>query len=256
MLYSNRRLGSVSLVNPSLMRILVIEDDIETADYVIAGLHGSGHLAQQVFDGREGISCAAGGNFAAIVVDRMLPGTDGLTVVKTLRSIGVKAGIIFLTARAGVDDRVEGLDAGGDDYLTKPFAFSELLARLHSLARRPPLSEVETTLRISNLELDLIAHRAKRGGRDLQLKPREFRLLEYLMRNAERVVTRTMLLERVWNFHFDPKTKIVETHMSRLRAKVSLEGEPELIHTIRGTGYVLRAPPRNAEKGLPRSVPV
>jgi two-component system OmpR family response regulator len=242
MLYSNRRLGSVSLINPSLMRILVIEDDIETADYVIAGLHRSGHLAQHVSDGSEGIICAAGGNFDAIVVDRMLPGTDGLTVVKTLRSIGVKAGIIFLTARAGVDDRVEGLDAGGDDYLTKPFAFSELLARLHSLARRPPLSEVETTLRIANLELDLIAHRAKRGGRDLQLKPREFRLLEYLMRNAERVVTRTMLLERVWNFHFDPKTKIVETHMSRLRAKVSLEGEPELIHTIRGAGYVLRAP--------------
>ena len=242
MLYSNRRLGSVSLINPSLMRILVIEDDIETADYVIAGLHRSGHLAQHVSDGREGIICAAGGNFDAIVVDRMLPETDGLTVVKTLRSIGVKAGIIFLTARAGVDDRVEGLDAGGDDYLTKPFAFSELLARLHSLARRPPLSEVKTTLRMANLELDLIAHRAKRGGRDLQLKPREFRLLECLMRNAERVVTRTMLLERVWNFHFDPKTKIVETHMSRLRAKVSLEGEPELIHTIRGAGYVLRAP--------------
>src|SRR5262249_7756537 len=200
------------------------------------------HLAQHVSDGREGIICAAGGNFNAIVIDRMLPGTDGLTVVKTLRSIGVKAGIIFLTARAGVEDRVEGLDAGGDDYLTKPFAFSELPAGLLPWARRPPLSEVETTLRIANLELDLIAHRAKRGGRDLQLKPREFRLLEYLIRNAERVVTRTMLLERVWNFHFDPKTKIVETHMSRLRAKVSLEGEPELIHTIRGAGYVLRAP--------------
>ena len=223
------------------MRILIIEDDMETADYVMAGLHRSGHLAEHVSDGREGIVCAAGGNFDAIVIDRMLPGTDGLTVVKTLRSVGVKAGIIFLTARAGVDDRVEGLDAGGDDYLTKPFAFSELLARLHSLARRPPLSDVETILRVADLELDLIARRAKRGDRDIQLRPREFRLLEYLMRNADRVVTRTMLLEKVWNFHFDPKTKIVETHMSKLRAKVSLEGEPELIHTIRGAGYVLRA---------------
>jgi two-component system OmpR family response regulator len=224
------------------MRILVIEDDAETADYVVTGLYRSGHAAEHVSDGREGIISAAGGNFDAIVVDRMLPGTDGLSVVKTLRSIGIKAGIIFLTARAGVDDRVEGLEAGGDDYLTKPFAFSELLARLHSLARRPPLSGTETMLRIANLELDLIAHRAKRGGRDLQLQPREFRLLEYLMRNADRVVTRTMLLEKVWNFHFDPKTKIVETHMSRLRAKVSLAGEPEIIHTIRGAGYVLRAP--------------
>jgi two-component system OmpR family response regulator len=224
------------------MRILVIEDDAETAGYVVTGLSRSGHVAEHVSDGREGIISAAGGNFDAIVVDRMLPGMDGLSVVKTLRSIGVKAGIIFLTARAGVDDRVEGLEAGGDDYLTKPFAFSELLARLHSLARRPPLSGTETMLRIANLELDLIAHRAKRGGRDLQLQPREFRLLEYLMRNADRVVTRTMLLEKVWNFHFDPKTKIVETHMSRLRAKVSLAGEPEMIHTIRGAGYVLRAP--------------
>ena len=224
------------------MRILVIEDDAETADYVVTGLYRSGHVAEHVSDGREGIISAAGSNFDAIVVDRMLPGTDGLSVVKALRSIGVKAGIIFLTARAGVDDRVEGLDAGGDDYLTKPFAFSELLARLHSLARRPPLSGTETILRIANLELDLIAHRAKRGGRDLQLQPREFRLLEYLMRNADRIVTRTMLLEKVWNFHFDPKTKIVETHMSWLRAKVSLAGEPEIIHTIRGAGYVLRAP--------------
>jgi two-component system OmpR family response regulator len=232
----------ISLVKPSLMRILIIEDDTEIADYVVAGLRRHGHVAEHVSDGREGIVSAAGGKFDAIVVDRLLPGTDGLTVVKTLRSVGIKAGIIFLTARAGVDDRVEGLEAGGDDYLTKPFAFSELLARLHSLGRRPPLSNVETILRVANMELDLIAHRAKRGGRDIELKPREFRLLECLMRNADRVVTRTMLLEKVWNFHFDPKTKIVETHMSRLRAKVSLGDEPELIHTIRGAGYVLRAP--------------
>jgi two-component system, OmpR family, response regulator len=224
------------------MRVLVIEDDAETADYVVTSLRRSGHVAEHVSDGREGIISAVAGNFDALVVDRLLPGTDGLTVVKTLRSLGIKAGIIFLTARAGVDDRVEGLEAGGDDYLTKPFAFSELLARLNSLARRPPLSEIETVLRVDDLELDLIARSVKRSGRELQLQPLEFRLLEFLMRNAGRVVTRTMLLEKVWHFHFDPKTKIVETHMSRLRSKIGSRNEAELIHTIRGAGYVLRAP--------------
>src|SRR5215510_9782403 len=242
MLYSNRRLGSVSLVNPSFMRILVIEDDIETADYVIAGLHRSGHLAQHVSDGREGIICAAGGNFDAIVVDRMLPETDGLTVVKTLRSIGVKAGIIFLTARAGVDDRVEGLDAGGDDYLVKPFAFSELLARVNALARRPPVQDQKTILRTAGLELDLIKRTVMREGMRIDLQPREFALLEVLMRNEGRVMTRTMLLERVWDIHFDPKTSVVETHISRLRAKVDRPFAVQLLHTIRNTGYSLHAP--------------
>jgi two-component system, OmpR family, response regulator len=149
---------------------------------------------------------------------------------------------LFLTARGGIDDRVEGLEAGGDDYLTKPFAFSELLARLNALARRPPLAPIETVLRVADLEMDLIAHRVKRGGVDIELQPREFKLLEFMMRNADRVVTRTMLLERVWEFHFDPKTKIVETHISRLRAKVASGGQPQLIHTIRGVGYVIRPP--------------
>ena len=224
------------------MRILVIEDDTETAAYVVGGLRSSGHDADQVSDGRAGLMTAASGDYDAIVVDRMLPGIDGVAIVKAIRNAGVKAAVLFLTARGGIDDRVEGLEAGGDDYLTKPFAFSELLARLNALARRPPLVQVEIVLRVANLEMDLIAHRVMRGGRDIELQPREFRMLEYLMRNAGRVVTRTMLLEKIWGFHFDPKTKIVETHISRLRAKVSSGVQEELIHTIRGAGYVLRPP--------------
>jgi two-component system OmpR family response regulator len=185
---------------------------------------------------------AADGAYDVIVVDRMLPSLDGLTVVKTLRSAGVETPVLFLTARGGIDDRVEGLDAGGDDYLTKPFAFSELTARLNALARRPTLSQIDTKLRVADLEMDLVGRRVKRSGREIDLQPREFRLLEYLMRNAERVVTRTMLLEHVWEFHFDPKTKIVETHISRLRSKIDRGVGPELIHTVRGFGYVLRAP--------------
>jgi two-component system OmpR family response regulator len=224
------------------MRVLIIEDDAETADYVVDGLTAHGHIADQVSDGRDGLMTAAGGDYDAIVVDRMLPGLDGLAIVKMIRGAGVKAAVLFLTARGGIDDRVEGLEAGGDDYLTKPFAFSELLARLNALARRPPLTSIETVLRVADLEMDLIARRVKRNGTDVELQPREFKLLEYLMRNAGRVVTRTMLLERVWEFHFDPKTKIVETHISRLRAKVGSGGQQQLIHTIRGVGYVIRSP--------------
>jgi two-component system OmpR family response regulator len=223
------------------MRVLIIEDDAETAAYVVEGLRRSGHVADQASDGRDGLMTAAGGDYDVIVVDRMLPGVDGLAIVKTIRSAGIKSAVLFLTARGGVDDRVEGLEAGGDDYLTKPFAFSELLARLNALARRPALA-IETVLRIADLEMDLIAHRVKRNGTDIELQPREFKLLEYLVRNAGRVVTRTMLLERVWEFHFDPKTKIVETHISRLRAKVGSGGQQQLIHTIRGVGYVIRSP--------------
>ena len=172
----------------------------------------------------------------------MLPGLDGLAMVKTIRDAGIKAPVLFLTARGGIDDRVEGLEAGGDDYLTKPFAFSELMARLNALARRPPLTAVQTVLRVADLQMDLIARQVKRGNQRVDLQPREFQLLEYLMRNAGRVVTRTMLLEHVWDFHFDPKTKIVETHISRLRAKVDRGANQELIHTIRGSGYVIRTP--------------
>jgi two-component system, OmpR family, response regulator len=224
------------------MRILVIEDDAETAAYVMTGLRKSGHVADQESDGRKGLVIAASGDYDVLIVDRMLPGMDGLALVQTIRSIGVKAAVLFLTARGGIDDRVQGLEAGGDDYLTKPFAFSELLARVNALGRRPPLVQIETVLRVADLEMDLIAHRVKRGSKNIALQPREFRLLEYLMRNAGRVVTRTMLLEKVWEFHFDPKTKIVETHISRLRAKIGWDGQQELIHTIRGAGYVLRSP--------------
>jgi two-component system OmpR family response regulator len=224
------------------MRILVIEDDAETAAYVVGGLRKSGHIADQVSDGREGLVTVANGSYDVLVVDRMLPGLDGMALVRTIRSIGIKAAVLFLTARGGVDDRVEGLEAGADDYLTKPFAFSELLARVNALSRRPALVQVETVLRVADLEMDLIAHRVERGSRQITLQPREYRLLEYLLRNADRVVTKTMLLEKVWEFHFDPKTKIVETHISRLRAKISSGDQEELIHTIRGAGYVLRAP--------------
>jgi two-component system OmpR family response regulator len=223
------------------MRVLVVEDDAETAAYVVTGLTTGGHTADHVTDGRDGLILATTNSYDVIVVDRMLPGLEGLVMVRTIRGAGVKSPVLFLTARGGIEDRVAGLDAGGDDYLVKPFAFSELIARLGALARRPPLAQVETKLRVADLEMDLIARRVRRGATEIVLQPREFRLLEYLMRNAGRVVTRTMLLEHVWEFHFDPKTKIVETHISRLRAKIDRGVERELIHTVRGSGYVIRA---------------
>jgi len=225
------------------MKVLVIEDDAETAAYIVRGLHEHGHSADQVADGQEGLIAAVGGVYDVLVVDRMLPGIEGLGLVRTLRGAGVKTPVLFLTALRGVGDRVQGLDAGGDDYLVKPFAFAELLARLNALARRPPLSDAPTILRVADLELDLLKRTAVRGGERVDLQPREFRLLEFLLRHADRVVTRTMLLEGVWDFHFDPKTNIVETHISRLRSKLSGGGRDlELIHTVRGSGYVLRAP--------------
>ncbi len=224
------------------MKILLIEDDGETALYVKRGLEESGHLVDHTPDGRDGLLLAASEPYDILIVDRMLPGLDGLGMVKTLRGSGVKTPILFLTAVGGIDDRVEGLDAGGDDYLVKPFAFSELLARINALGRRQPLSAEQTTIAIADLELDLLRHRATRGGQVVELRPREFRLLEYLLRNADRVVTRTMLLERVWDFNFDPQTNVVETHISRLRAKVDKPFEKELIKTIHGVGYSLVSP--------------
>ena len=225
------------------MKVLVIEDDAETAAYIARGLHEHGHVADHAPDGRDGLLMAGGGGYDVMVVDRMLPGIDGLGLVRTLRGAGVKAPVLFLTALRGVGDRVQGLEAGGDDYLVKPFAFAELLARLNALARRPPLSDTPTTLAVADLELDLLRRTATRGGERVELQPREFRLLEFLLRHAGRVVTRTMLLEGVWDFHFDPRTNIVETHISRLRGKISRGGRsPELIQTVRGSGYVLRAP--------------
>lgn len=224
------------------MKILVIEDDAETAAYITGGLRQHGHVTDHAANGRDGLFLASSESYDALVVDRMLPGLDGLGIVRTLRATGQNTPVLVLTTLGGIDDRVEGLDAGGDDYLVKPFAFAELLARLNALARRPPLTQVATALVVADLEMDLLKRTVRRAGSRIELQPREFQLLEYLMRHADRVVTRTMLLEGVWDFHFDPKTNIVETHMSRLRAKLDRGGDPELIHTVRGAGYMMRAP--------------
>ena len=226
------------------MRILVVEDDQETAAYIARGLREHGHVVDTAANGQDGLFLATGGtSHDVLVIDRMLPGLDGLGLVRALRETGVKVPVLFLTALGGVGDRVRGLEAGGDDYLIKPFAFAELMARLQALARRPPLSDVPTRLAVGDLELDLLKRIVTRRGERVDLQPREFRLLEVLLRHADRVVTRTMLLEEVWDFHFDPKTNIVETHISRLRAKLSRGGQDaELIQTVRGSGYVLRLP--------------
>jgi two-component system OmpR family response regulator len=224
------------------MKVLLIEDDQETSAYVARGLREQGHVVDLAATGRDGLFLATDGGHDVLIVDRMLPGLDGIGLVQALRGTGVKAPVLFLTALGGVGDRVRGLEAGGDDYLVKPFAFAELLARINALARRPPLSDAPTVLRAGDLEIDLLKRTVRRDGKAIGLQPREFQLLEFLMRNADRLVTRTMLLEAVWDFHFDPKTNIVETHMSRLRSKLSQRGGAELIHTVRGAGYVLRAP--------------
>ncbi|NIL99836.1 MAG: response regulator [Gammaproteobacteria bacterium] len=224
------------------MKILVIEDDAETAAYVANGLKEHGHTVDLAATGRDGLFLAAGEPYDLLIVDRMLPELDGVSIVKTLRGGEVSIPILFLTALGGVDDRVTGLNAGGDDYLVKPFAFSELLARVNALARRPPMGNVETVLHVADLELDLIKRTVTRSGQTIDLQPREFRLLEYLMRHAGEVVTRTMLLEHVWDFHFDPHTNVVETHVSRLRAKVDKPFEVPLIQTVRGAGYSLQEP--------------
>jgi two-component system OmpR family response regulator len=223
------------------MKVLVIEDDKETGAYISRSLQEHGHVVDLAPNGRDGLFLAAREPYDIMIVDRMLPALDGLSVVKSIRAAGVKTPVLFLTTMSGVGDRVEGLEAGGDDYLVKPFAFAELLARVNALARRPPVTEVQTVIRVADLEMDLLSRKVRRAGQDIELQPREFLLLEYLMRNAGRVVTRTMLLENVWDFHFDPKTNIVETHISRLRSKVDRGFGSELIETVRGSGYLLRA---------------
>ncbi len=185
---------------------------------------------------------ASGGGHDVMVIDRMLPGMDGLAIVKTLRGAGVRGPVLMLTNLGGINDRVEGLEAGADDYLVKPFAFAELLARINALARRPPMAPAIPVLRVADLELDRLKRTVTRAGRLIELQPQEVKLLEYLMRNAGQLVTRTMLLENVWDFHFDPRTSVVETHISRLRAKVDREFGAELIHTLRGSGYCIRGP--------------
>jgi two-component system OmpR family response regulator len=223
------------------MKILVIEDDVETAQYLRQGLTEVGHTVSLSHDGRDGLERAASEPWDLLVVDRMLPNLDGLGIIATLRGSGSATAVLFLTTLGGIDDRVDGLNAGADDYLVKPFAFSELLARVGALGRRPRQVRQDTVLQVEDLELDLLSRQARRAGVAIDIQPREFRLLEYLMKHADQVVTRTMLLENVWDLHFDPHTNVVETHISRLRAKID-KGHPlPLIHTVRGSGYSLRA---------------
>jgi two-component system OmpR family response regulator len=231
------------------MKVLVVEDDAETSAYVARGLKEQGHSVEAARDGRDGLFLALDQTFDVVVMDRMLPGMDGLSLIKSLRAGGVETPVIFLTALGGVGERVEGLEAGADDYLVKPFSFAELNARVNALARRPPFRAEVATLQVGALELNRLQRTVKLAGKPLDLKPKEFALLEYLMQNAGRVVTRTMLLEHVWDFHFDPKTTIVETHISRIRAKIEAERSdetagmpagPQLL-TVRGAGYMLAA---------------
>lgn len=219
------------------MRVLVVEDDQETAEYICSSLKAMGHSPKHSSDGKQGFLDALDSDFDVMIVDRMLPGLDGLSLVKSVRSAQVSTPIMFLSALGGLNDRVDGLEAGADDYLVKPFAFSELAARLTALARRPPMQAEVTRLQVADLEVDLVAHTVARAGLPIGLQPREFRLLSYLVKNADRVVTRTMLLEAVWDFHFEPNTNVVETHISRLRNKIDKPFDKPLIHTVRGSGY-------------------
>ena len=222
------------------MRVLVIEDDRETAHFLHKSLKESGHSADVAGDGETGLAMAEEGIYDVLIVDRMLPRLDGLSVVKALRSGGNRTPVLFLSALGDVDDRVKGLRAGGDDYLTKPYAYSELLARIEALARRAVPEEQETRYVVGDLVLDRLAHRVTRGGEPIQLQPREYRLLEYLMKHAGQVVTRTMLLENVWDYHFDPQTNVIDVHVSRLRAKIDKSFDRPLLHTVRGAGYMIR----------------
>ena len=226
------------------MKILIIEDDLSAAAYMSKGLSEAGHTVDSAHDGKTGLLMAASESFDAIVADRMLPGLDGLSVIRTLRATDNHTPVLILSALGEVDDRVDGLRAGGDDYLVKPYAFSELLARLEALDRRGgPRAEgasADAVLAYADLEMDLITRKVRRGGRLIDLKPREFSLLEVLMRHAGRVMTRTMLLEKVWNYHFDPQTNLIDVHISRLRQKIDKDFEIPLIQTVRGAGYSLR----------------
>jgi two-component system OmpR family response regulator len=222
------------------MRILIIEDDRDAADYLVKAFREVGHVADVAYDGEDGLALALEGDHDVMVVDRMLPKRDGLSVIGALRAKNVETPALILSALGQVDDRVKGLRAGGDDYLPKPYAFSELLARIEVLARRRPGKGEETAYQIADLELDRLSHRVTRGGSEIVLQPREFRLLEYLMKHAGQVVTRTMLLENVWDYHFDPQTNVIDVHISRLRSKIDKGFAKPLLHTIRGAGYMVR----------------
>ncbi|WP_264665316.1 winged helix-turn-helix domain-containing protein [Azospirillum fermentarium] len=223
------------------MKILVIEDDRQASAYLAKGLKEAGHVVDIANDGKEGLFLAGSEVYDVMIVDRMLPGRDGLSLVELLRATGNDTPVLFLSALGSVDDRVKGLKAGGDDYLTKPFAFSELLARIEVLVRRRGAGQPQTRLSVGDLEMDLLTRTVKRGGRDIDLLPREFALLEFLMRNAGSVVTRTMMLENVWDYHFDPQTNVIDVHIARLRQKIDKDFPTALIHTVRGAGYSLRA---------------
>src|SRR5690242_427543 len=222
------------------MRLLVIEDDRDAADYVVKAFREVGHVADAAGNGEDGLAMALDGDYDVLVVDRMLPRLDGLSVIGTLRAKGVETPVLILSALGQVDDRVKGLRAGGDDYLPKPYSFSELLARVEALSRRRGRRTEETVLRVGALELDRLSHRVCREDQEITLQPREFRLLEYLMKHAGQVVTRTMLLENVWDYHFDPQTNVIDVHISRLRSKIDKGFSQPLLHTVRGAGYMIR----------------
>jgi two-component system OmpR family response regulator len=224
------------------MHVLVIEDDPQLTDYLAKAFGEIGAVVDRAADGRDGLFLAAGNAYDVLVVDRMLPSLDGLAIIRTLRASGDRTPVLILSALGEVDDRVEGLRAGGDDYLVKPFAFSELHARVEALLRRGAGGEAPPTkLHLADLELDLLTRQVQRAGQAITLQPREFKLLEYLMRHAGQVVTRTMLLEHVWEYHFDPQTNVIDVHISRLRSKIDKDFDPPLLHTVRGAGYMLRA---------------
>ncbi|SDG36340.1 response regulator transcription factor [Pelagibacterium luteolum] len=232
--------GAGSHSGGKTLKILVIEDDREAASYLIQALDEAGHVCHHATDGETGYAMASGMEYEVLIVDRMLPRRDGLSIIESLRAEGDNTPALILSALGEVDDRVTGLRAGGDDYLVKPYAFSELLARIEVMARRTAPSEAATAYQVGDLVLDRLSRKVERNNETIQLQPREFRLLEYLMKNAGRVVTRTMLLENVWDYHFDPQTNVIDVHMSRLRAKVDKGHERQLLQTVRGAGYVIR----------------
>lgn len=223
------------------MKLLLVEDDKSTADFIVRGLKEHGHIADHADNGLDGLMLAQEGHYDVLILDRMLPRLDGIALLRTLREAGNATPVILLTAMGSIEDRVTGLGAGAEDYLIKPFAFAELYARIGALARRPPLNKQVTMLTAADLEMDLLKRRVTRAGKVIDLQPTEFKLLEFLLRHQGQIVTRTMLLEGVWDFHFDPKTNVVETHISRLRAKVDRDFEFPIIQTVRGSGYRIDA---------------
>jgi len=224
------------------MKVLLVEDNERVAGFVVKGLQEAGHTVDHADNGREGMLLAASEPYDVIVMDRMLPGqVDGLAIISALRSTGVRTPILILSALSDVDERIRGLQSGGDDYLTKPFAFGELLARLDALVRRAQVNPTETSLLVGDLHMDLLSRKVVRGNRAIVLQPREFKLLEYLMRHADQVVTRTMLIENVWEYHFDPQTNVIDVHISKLRQRIDVDFERPLLRTVRNAGYMLTA---------------